>query len=191
MHNRQLRVTISVFMSAKLGYLVWNKGYFEKKWKKMVKCLQVSGKSHTFASLLKGKPPTTDVWRDGRVVDYSSLENCRTERCRGFESLSLRTQWMESTKNQLVPFLFYLLLPQIAPPSRQGGQKVGWFYSKKTVTWTKSSIESLDKGFGFGGMALLYKNKKEDVCTSSFFVENIGLEPMTSCMPCKRSSQLS
>ena len=22
-------------------------------------------------------------------------------------------------------------------------------------------------------------------------VENIGLEPMTSCMPCKRSSQLS
>ena len=31
-------------------------------------------------------------WRDGRVVDYSSLENCRTERCRGFESLSLRQQ---------------------------------------------------------------------------------------------------
>jgi hypothetical protein len=23
------------------------------------------------------------------------------------------------------------------------------------------------------------------------FVENIGVEPMTSCMPCKRSSQLS
>ena len=23
------------------------------------------------------------------------------------------------------------------------------------------------------------------------FVENIGIEPMTSCMPCKRSSQLS
>ena len=30
-------------------------------------------------------------WRDGRVVDYSSLENYRTERYRGFESLSLRT----------------------------------------------------------------------------------------------------
>ena len=25
----------------------------------------------------------------------------------------------------------------------------------------------------------------------SCFVENIGVEPMTSCMPCKRSSQLS
>jgi hypothetical protein len=24
-----------------------------------------------------------------------------------------------------------------------------------------------------------------------FNVENIGVEPMTSCMPCKRSSQLS
>ena len=31
-------------------------------------------------------------WRDGRVVDYSSLENYRTERYRGFESLSLRFQ---------------------------------------------------------------------------------------------------
>ncbi len=28
--------------------------------------------------------------RDGRVVDYSGLENRRTERYRGFESLSLR-----------------------------------------------------------------------------------------------------
>ena len=33
------------------------------------------------------------TWRDGRVVDYSSLENYRTERYRGFESLSLRTRW--------------------------------------------------------------------------------------------------
>ena len=30
--------------------------------------------------------------RDGRVVDYSSLENCRAERHRGFESLSLRNK---------------------------------------------------------------------------------------------------
>ena len=28
--------------------------------------------------------------RDGRVVDYTGLENRRTETCRGFESLSLR-----------------------------------------------------------------------------------------------------
>ena len=33
---------------------------------------------------------TFEHWRDGRVVDYSSLENYRTERYRGFESLSLR-----------------------------------------------------------------------------------------------------
>ena len=30
--------------------------------------------------------------RDGRVVDYSGLENRRTERYRGFESLSLRNE---------------------------------------------------------------------------------------------------
>ena len=35
-------------------------------------------------------PLRDTVRRDGRVVDYSSLENCRTERYRGFESLSLR-----------------------------------------------------------------------------------------------------
>ena len=32
----------------------------------------------------------TFVWRDGRVVDYNGLENRRTARYRGFESLSLR-----------------------------------------------------------------------------------------------------
>ena len=51
--------------------------------------------------------------RGGRVVDCTGLENRRTERYRGFESLSLRLQRMESTENQLVPFLFYSLLPQI------------------------------------------------------------------------------
>jgi hypothetical protein len=34
------------------------------------------------------------------------------------------------------------------------------------------------------------KNKKAAFRQLSF-VENIGVEPMTSCMPCKRSSQLS
>ncbi len=41
----------------------------------------------------------------------------------------------------------------------------------------------------------LFKKMRElpelsnSLCRSA--VENIGLEPMTSCMPCKRSSQLS
>lgn len=44
-------------------------------------------------------------WRDGRVVDYNGLENRRTERYRGFESLSLRwkyseTRVRETSKNQ-------------------------------------------------------------------------------------------
>ena len=46
----------------------------------------VQWKIRTFAPAFK----TTKHWRDGRVVDYSSLENYRTERYRGFESLSLR-----------------------------------------------------------------------------------------------------
>ena len=39
----------------------------------------------------------------------------------------------------------------------------------------------------------IHKNEKRWTVKPSIFysVENIGLEPMTSCMPCKRSSQLS
>ena len=33
------------------------------------------------------------LWRDGRVVDYTGLENRRAARHRGFESLSLRSGW--------------------------------------------------------------------------------------------------
>ena len=38
--------------------------------------------------------------RDGRVVDYSSLENYRTERYRGFESLSLRNEQKVSKRTR-------------------------------------------------------------------------------------------
>jgi hypothetical protein len=44
----------------------------------------------TFALALEHKARCPIKWRGGRVVDYSSLENCRTARYRGFESLSLR-----------------------------------------------------------------------------------------------------
>ena len=58
--------------------------------KKARKCLAMSKNSLTFAPLSEGSPCLTGNRRDGRVVDYSSLENYRTERYRGFESLSLR-----------------------------------------------------------------------------------------------------
>ena len=44
----------------------------------------------------------------------------------------------------------------------------------------------------FGHKIGTSENKKpRKLCLRGFFVENIGVEPMTSCMPCKRSSQLS
>ena len=63
------------------------------------------------------------VRRDGRVVDYSSLENCRTERYRGFESLSLRiAQRVKSLSyNNLGTFYLSILkscptfCPKVAP----------------------------------------------------------------------------
>ena len=59
--------------------------------KKIGEKFVVSKINRTFASLLKIKPSQKEVWRDGRVVDYSGLENRRAERHRGFESLSLRS----------------------------------------------------------------------------------------------------
>ena len=46
--------------------------------------------------------PQLLAWRDGRVVDYSSLENCRAERHRGFESLSLRSEKFSKEKSRLL-----------------------------------------------------------------------------------------
>ena len=48
----------------------------------------VQWKIRTFAAAFGNN----EHWRDGRVVDYNGLENRRTERYRGFESLSLRQQ---------------------------------------------------------------------------------------------------
>ena len=59
--------------------------------KKIGEKFVISKINRTFASLLKIKPSQKEVWRDGRVVDYSGLENRRAERHRGFESLSLRS----------------------------------------------------------------------------------------------------
>ena len=58
--------------------------------------------------------------RDGRVVDYSGLENRRAERHRGFESLSLRNkhenqcftkQTPDFTPKNVKSSVFYLELP--------------------------------------------------------------------------------
>ena len=43
-----------------------------------------------------------DLRKDGRVVDYTGLENRRTETCRGFESLSFRQNDLKGI--HLVPF---------------------------------------------------------------------------------------
>ena len=59
---------------------------------------------------------TSEHWRDGRVVDYSSLENYRTERYRGFESLSLRKEF-----NELIVGLFFWRSREgFEPPSLSG-----------------------------------------------------------------------
>ena len=47
-------------------------------------------------------------WRDGRVVDYSSLENYRTERYRGFESLSLRNLKKKEVRFELLSFFVFI-----------------------------------------------------------------------------------
>ena len=47
------------------------------------------------------------------MVDYSSLENCRTERYRGFESLSLRKQGCKSVRNVIYTLYYTKKLGEI------------------------------------------------------------------------------
>ena len=75
------------------------------------KNLFVSQNLCTFAPAFK----TTKHWRDGRVVDYSSLENYRTERYRGFESLSLRQAKTQSFGKQMVAFSLCFVTPRFTP----------------------------------------------------------------------------
>ena len=60
---------------------------------------------------------------------------------------------------------------------------------KKTLNIDKAPVPeffaSLQTRYG------AHENKKTAFRAVLIFVENIGVEPMTSCMPCKRSSQLS
>ena len=58
---------------------------------------------------------TKEHWRDGRVVDYSSLENYRAERHRGFESLSLRKQNVTLLIIRGLLFLRCFLHPELHP----------------------------------------------------------------------------
>ena len=62
-----------------------------------------------------GEMVQSEHWRDGRVVDYSSLENYRTERYRGFESLSLRSNKLKPADFQRVLFFSSLEVPFEVP----------------------------------------------------------------------------
>ncbi len=70
-------------------------------------------KRHFFAEKFGGFQ--SEHWRDGRVVDYSSLENYRTERYRGFESLSLRSNKLKPADFQRVLFFSSLEVPFEVP----------------------------------------------------------------------------
>ena len=56
-----------------------------------------------YLCIIKRKETTFSLknnsWRGGRVVDCTGLENRRTERYRGFESLSLRRKRFNKLKN--------------------------------------------------------------------------------------------
>ena len=80
-------------------------------WHRKVRRIFVdSKKSRTFASLSKTKPSYKEVWKGGRVVDYSGLENRRAERHRGFESLPFRKEIKRRVFADIVKLFFFYCL---------------------------------------------------------------------------------
>jgi hypothetical protein len=63
-------------------------------------------KSTIFAPPYKNR---TYHWRDGRVIDCSGLENRRTARYRGFESLSLRKMNFNNNQKPVKSMIYRLL----------------------------------------------------------------------------------
>ena len=63
--------------------------------------------------------------KDGRVVDYSSLENYRAERHRGFESLSFRKRYL-SLRHLMKrePYGFPFLCLKMAQSIISGGKRI-------------------------------------------------------------------
>ena len=71
-----------------------------------------SGKSTIFAPPYKNR---TYHWRDGRVIDCSGLENRRTARYRGFESLSLRNENIKIQQKPVKSMIYGLFCFWIYP----------------------------------------------------------------------------
>jgi hypothetical protein len=64
---------------------------------------------------------------------------------------------------------------------------------KKKMTWIKASLRpgNIPPEREILFQHTIIKSKKQQLLLLFAFVENRGVEPLTSCMPCKRSSQLS
>ena len=94
--------------------------------------------------------PQLLAWRDGRVVDYSSLENCRAERHRGFESLSLRQDSGTTNLRRLVvPDFFIPLFPILnchhGAPEEEAQSREKAFYRKEIIGGGNFNIYGLSK----------------------------------------------
>ena len=70
---------------------------------------------HRISEITQLKHFKKKFWRDGRVVDCIGLENRRTERYRGFESLSLRKELNQEIG--WVLFLFGSMNDFVIPPN--------------------------------------------------------------------------
>ena len=77
---------LSYFKSKITFFLKFSKKIPKKIWQFHKKSLPL----HRISEITQLKHFKKKFWRDGRVVDCIGLENRRTERYRGFESLSLR-----------------------------------------------------------------------------------------------------
>ena len=82
--------------------------FLKKNQKKFHKYLAERKNSRTFATAKENQAGHLER-RDGRVVDYNGLENRRTERYRGVESLSLRTESCKSKDLQDFYLMVYFL----------------------------------------------------------------------------------
>ena len=70
------------------------------------------------------------IWRDGRVVDYNGLENRRTERYRGFESLSLRKSLLKEISEGFFHFHTFTIKNSLSFHNHKNPLKINYLSVK-------------------------------------------------------------
>ena len=115
-------------------------------------CSESIGFDKYEALLISPRPTIDTLWRDGRVVECTGLENRRTERYRGFESLSLRYKGSQ----KWLPFFVYLTTKRVVYQGKSIYLHLNIIYKQRRIKHATCVVRFGDRtSYGINGRYFL------------------------------------